>query len=163
MEKRTAPIAKGIVISIISGVLSAALGAYSVTALLVAPAFLSCAFSAWGYGVGAVGLISYAATAYLVGGASASVYMMACVLPASFAIGFAIMKKKLYHYFIKKWKEYVSKILKMFGQNIITFSVSKRSAEKFPKTYKKRRMFLLTFIYIYKLFVKFAISLKILS
>lgn len=94
MEKRTAPIAKGIVISIISGVLSAALGAYSVTALLVAPAFLSCAFSAWGYGVGAVGLISYAATAYLVGGASASVYMMACVLPASFAIGFIIMKKK---------------------------------------------------------------------
>lgn len=94
MEKRTAPIAKGIVISIIFGVLSAALGAYSVTALLVAPAFLSCAFSAWGYGVGAVGLISYAATAYLVGGASASVYMMACVLPASFAIGFIIMKKK---------------------------------------------------------------------
>ncbi len=94
MEKRTAPIAKGIVISIISGVLSAALGAYSVTALLVAPAFLSRAFSAWGYGVGAVGLISYAATAYLVGGASASVYMMACVLPASFAIGFIIMKKK---------------------------------------------------------------------
>ena len=94
MEKRTAPIAKGIVISIISGVLSAALGAYSVTALFVAPAFLSCAFSAWGYGVGAVGLISYAATAYLVGGASASVYMMACVLPASFAIGFIIMKKK---------------------------------------------------------------------
>jgi len=94
LEKRTAPIAKGIVISIISGVLSAALGAYSVTALLVAPAFLSCAFSAWGYGVGAVGLISYAATAYLVGGASASVYMMACVLPASFAIGFIIMKKK---------------------------------------------------------------------
>ena len=94
MEKRTAPTAKGIVISIISGVLSAALGAYSVTALLVAPAFLSCAFSAWGYGVGAVGLISYAATAYLVGGASASVYMMACVLPASFAIGFIIMKKK---------------------------------------------------------------------
>lgn len=94
MEKRTAPTAKGIVISIIFGVLSAALGAYSVTALLVAPAFLSCAFSAWGYGVGAVGLISYAATAYLVGGASASVYMMACVLPASFAIGFIIMKKK---------------------------------------------------------------------
>jgi uncharacterized protein YybS (DUF2232 family) len=94
LEKRTAPIAKGIVISIISGVLSAALGAYSVTALLVAPAFLSRAFSAWGYGVGAVGLISYAATAYLVGGASASVYMMACVLPASFAIGFIIMKKK---------------------------------------------------------------------
>ena len=94
MGKRTAPTAKGIVISIISGVLSAALGAYSVTALLVAPAFLSCAFSAWGYGVGAVGLISYAATAYLVGGASASVYMMACVLPASFAIGFIIMKKK---------------------------------------------------------------------
>ena len=94
MEKRTAPIAKGIVISIIFGVLSAALGAYSVTALLVAPAFLSCAFSAWGYVVGAVGLISYAATAYLVGGASASVYMMACVLPASFAIGFIIMKKK---------------------------------------------------------------------
>ena len=94
MEKRTAPTATGIVISIISGVLSAALGSYSVTALLVAPAFLSCAFSAWGYGVGAVGLISYAATAYLVGGASASVYMMACVLPASFAIGFIIMKKK---------------------------------------------------------------------
>lgn len=94
MEKRTAPTAKGIVISIIFGVLSAALGAYSVTALFVAPAFLSCAFSAWGYGVGAVGLISYAATAYLVGGASASVYMMACVLPASFAIGFIIMKKK---------------------------------------------------------------------